>query len=601
MGAVGLLLAAAGACWVVRTNSRRTAESPWAVETSCGGCHAAIARTFAGSAKVRSFRTLPPGAWREPAGRVDHRPSERIYTVEAIDGSGLVTRRDTSDAAEPDAVWTGSIDFSVGSGRRVRSFLRRTPAGPKVLPVAWYAQRPGHWWMAPGYDTARHPDFRAPAATTCVPCHSGSHDRGPTQAEPIGCQTCHGPAAAHVRTARQANARLKLPRLDGTKSCIGCHSGAGHGSESGRGGLDLNSAGDRLALSRCFTVSGSLACVSCHDPHGEAPQRTVTRARDQCVGCHRQAHKPPGDCLDCHMPKRELAGIPGAFAVDHFIRRSVAGREPQPWRPPQREPGAAERAGEFVRKGDLAAALALLRDSPEDWQTLTVRAEVHILMGQTREGAESARAAIAADPDQPAPRLQLALSYEQLRDMSGAIQALREAVLLQPDHALAHGRLGNLLSIRGDTEGARRHLRRAVRLDPDLAEVRLYYGAFLVRQHEYAGAERELLAATRLDPNLAAAFHQLGNLAGARGDAAAAIQYFRRALAADPNLAEAHLSLAVALSAAGRIEAIPHLEKAARSNDPSVRDSARRALQVLAERRAREAEPSPPAPGGNQQ
>jgi predicted CXXCH cytochrome family protein len=94
-----------------------------------------------------------------------------------------------------------------------------------------------------------------------------------------------------------------------------------------------------LVQSRCYTESGTLSCVTCHNPHKNA-SRTASDYEALCLECHpsvkgqdRQAAKelarektwapcPTGaerDCLSCHMPRIKDA-VPRTIFTDHFIR-----------------------------------------------------------------------------------------------------------------------------------------------------------------------------------------------------------------------------------------------------------------------------------------
>ena len=86
-----------------------------------------------------------------------------------------------------------------------------------------------------------------------------------------------------------------------------------------------------MTLSKCYRASGTLHCITCHDPHVEsdAPQG-VANYRAQCLRCHseqscrmenakRQATNPPDNCLTCHMPKRTVTTIAHAALTDHSI------------------------------------------------------------------------------------------------------------------------------------------------------------------------------------------------------------------------------------------------------------------------------------------
>ena len=50
------------------------------------------------------------------------------------------------------------IDYVIGSGNHVRSYLHRNAEGKLVeLPVSWYSEKNGYWAMSQGYDLRTNP------------------------------------------------------------------------------------------------------------------------------------------------------------------------------------------------------------------------------------------------------------------------------------------------------------------------------------------------------------------------------------------------------------------------------------------------------------
>ena len=171
----------------------------------------------------------------------------------------------------------------------------------------------------------------------------------------LGCESCHLGAAEHVADPR------KLPSLEPRSSlfsvkhaesraatinrtCARCHQvlfsgyeptwegGSRHGQP---GGSEINSGEARdMLLGACVS---KLACTDCHDPHaadGTKRLRALAGAEQDalCTKCHGEfrepqalrahAHHDParegGRCLNCHMPKKNLA-LDGALTRYHRI------------------------------------------------------------------------------------------------------------------------------------------------------------------------------------------------------------------------------------------------------------------------------------------
>lgn len=104
----------------------------------------------------------------------------------------------------------------------------------------------------------------------------------------IGCESCHGPAGAHV--AKPGKDTAPVAEAD-SSSCMQCHNAGGHHT---RGGAVANSAhannadlaeGDRKPCNSCHSpegavdtingvaadktraMNGNIGCATCHDPH----------------------------------------------------------------------------------------------------------------------------------------------------------------------------------------------------------------------------------------------------------------------------------------------------------------------------------------------
>ena len=158
----------------------------------------------------------------------------------------------------------------MGSGNHVLTYLHQEVDGTLIeLPLAWYAELGGHWGMNPGYDNLRLMRRRQ-IAYECMFCHNAYPEipatahrdlsanpvyNGPLP-EGIDCQRCHGPGAAHVKTAQspgvsapQIRALILNPaRLNNEHKIV--------------------NAPYRLRQSQCYLKSeGALSCETCHNPH----------------------------------------------------------------------------------------------------------------------------------------------------------------------------------------------------------------------------------------------------------------------------------------------------------------------------------------------
>ena len=106
------------------------------------------------------------------------------------------------------------IDFVLGSGNHVRTYLHRTANNTLVqLPLAWYAEKGGYWAMNPGYDRPDHQGSLHAVSYDCMFCHNAypgiPAENGTPRSTPvfssvpegIDCQRCHGDGEKHVALA----------------------------------------------------------------------------------------------------------------------------------------------------------------------------------------------------------------------------------------------------------------------------------------------------------------------------------------------------------------------------------------------------------------
>ena len=138
------------------------------------------------------------------------------------------------------------VDFVLGSGHHVRTYLHRTASNTLVqLPLAWYAEKGGYWAMNPGYDRPDHQGFLRSVTYDCMFCHnaypeipgnvtSRSTPMFSSVPEGIDCQRCHGNGDKHVALASSPasrpeeirNAIVNPSRLTPERQmevCLQCH------------------------------------------------------------------------------------------------------------------------------------------------------------------------------------------------------------------------------------------------------------------------------------------------------------------------------------------------------------------------------------------
>jgi hypothetical protein len=187
------------------------------LRAQCATCHPAISASFAKTGMARSF--YKPASIETV--RFYHQPSQTWYAIEQRGGSYFQRRWRVGYADNETEIQESRIDYAMGSGNHVRTFLHRTDRGALIeLPLAWYSESGDQWAMNPGHDR----DYALPpraVAYECMFCHNSypkipsGHDEPGSEPlyegalpEGIGCERCHGDGTNHMRVARTAGAKV---------------------------------------------------------------------------------------------------------------------------------------------------------------------------------------------------------------------------------------------------------------------------------------------------------------------------------------------------------------------------------------------------------
>jgi hypothetical protein len=333
---------------------RNAKGQQFAGAASCRSCHQAIYDSFIESAHHASSSVASPetikGSFASNANTFE---LDSIHKV-VMEKNGDVLRQvaytnGKEERAEP-------FDIVIGSGKRGQSYLYWKYAGLYQLPVSYFT-RLNAWVNSPGFTTKKL-FFDRVIEARCLECHTTfAKERFTNEYDPaqimlgIDCEKCHGAAAEHVdfhtnnpkeqqgKYIISPNGFSRQQKLD---ACALCHSGtmqslipafsftpgdtlsgyftrnAAHIDSSA---LDVhaNQYG-LLTASKCFRVSQSMTCGSCHNPH-EKERGDLTSYSQKCMSCHTQGShnfctvKEPfdaeltGKCVNCHMPVKESRNI----------------------------------------------------------------------------------------------------------------------------------------------------------------------------------------------------------------------------------------------------------------------------------------------------
>jgi hypothetical protein len=254
------------------------------------------------------------------------------------------------------------FDILIGSGTKGQSFASWLNNKLLQLPITYFTS--AHQWSnSPGYPNKIA--FNRPITSRCLECHSTFADKiSPEQVEPeefdknrmilgVDCEKCHGPAKEHVEFQIKNPAEKKakfiinpasFTRQQSLDMCAVCHGGRLQKSKpsfeftagdkladyftidtTARDANSIDVHGNQsglLAASKCFTMSKTLTCITCHNTHENEQGKTALFSQ-RCMTCHEDKHTDikkcklqdlpentlKENCTNCHMPQQPSMAI----------------------------------------------------------------------------------------------------------------------------------------------------------------------------------------------------------------------------------------------------------------------------------------------------
>ncbi len=331
----------------------RREPAPFVGAARCAGCHAKEFKSQQQSNHANTLKSRselqdilwPDQPLVDPGNpRVTHRFRKLEQGVEI-------------EARASDQKLAALIEYAMGSNHQGRSFVGRDDQGQaRELRVSQYPADPA--WSQTLDHPSEPPDpygylgrpISDEAIRKCVHCHSTNfrevqYPEGRPEASDhgIGCERCHGPGGHHLRAVetRFPDLAIARPRLATAEQvvalCGQCHKALD--SMASQKPNVIRFQAPTLVQSRCYTESGTLSCVTCHNPHRNA-SRVASEYEAVCLQCHASPNRPDQpslkkedrsktwaacptgavrDCLSCHMP-RVSGAIARAVFTDHHIR-----------------------------------------------------------------------------------------------------------------------------------------------------------------------------------------------------------------------------------------------------------------------------------------
>jgi predicted CXXCH cytochrome family protein len=577
--------------WLFLSGGALAQQDRYVGSEVCAGCHRAI---YDSQAKTAMANTWRPNA--TPAQPLKLDEGALHYEV----------RRAGDHVEFSVAKISAPVSAMVGGKRHGISYLLRLdriddiPLERAALIEGRYAVgRLGTLVLSPGFQKEEPTDLEGSLGRVlnprfeqrCLSCHGQPGTLGAGKQGGVRCESCHGPASAHV----DSRVRPKhLSEANSMEVCAQCHSGLSATTHTDPMPEDLIVSSQVLALrhSECFIQSGEkLVCTACHNPHEDSAVVEQTSVA-VCLRCHSLTapqhaaicpiNRTQG-CVGCHMPKVHLDSFQVA---DHWIRAILpTGQKAAPLNESLRSQVVPKR--EFLRlivvddaekmktvtrrlaEGEsfrtVAHELSMDASAPSggyigdtalpEMDAKLAAAAAHLPYGGTSGVIETGNRLVILER-QPrdfrweADRLfHEATDLKDRGDLAGAIAKDRQALEVYPYLLRGLVMMATTVGQAGKMERAAEILRFAVQSYPKDALSQFDLAMSLSRQPaEHIAALRKTI---ELDPDMVAAYQSLGAALYATGQAEAAIQTFRLGLRVDPLSAILYYDLGLALKGQG--------------------------------------------------
>lgn len=587
-------------------------EAAYVDSKLCAGCHAEIAKTYRATGMARSFYRPSPTTDMEDYAHAQffHSPSGTYYEMVRRDGKYFQRSYQLGYRGAQTNIVEKQIDYVMGSGNHVRTYLHRTSRNVLVeLPLAWYAENGGAWGMNPGYDRPDHQAARRRISYDCMFCHNAypqipAGSKQPSSEpvfsgdlpEGIDCQRCHGPGKAHVDAAtRQGFASPQGPRTEPLRRlivnparlsadrqfevCMQCHLETtsfrlpnsvvrydrhpfsyvpgeplenfqlffDHAPNTGHDDkFEIVNSVYRLRQSACFLKSAGK--LSCTTCHNPHSIPRAEQAATHYAAVCRQCHG------SAHAPSPDCVSchMPKRRAED-VVHAVMTDHKIQRRPPANATAGIAERhedAGHTYKGSVVPYHPKPLPATAENELYLAV---VQVVQ-QSNLAAGVSQLAAAIEKHKPARAefyLQLADAQRAAGDPGSATRLYDAALAHDPNFLPALLKAGR--AAREDHQSVRAvpYLEKAAALKADNPEAWHELGLIYLDLNQRDKAQQSFQRAASLDPDFPEAHNSLGGILAESGDRSRAEQAFRAAIRAQPDYAEAHNNLAGLLMLSG--------------------------------------------------
>jgi nitrate/TMAO reductase-like tetraheme cytochrome c subunit len=341
------------------TDDRKVNYKKFAGAATCITCHKNIYESFI---HTSHFLTSQPASEKYIKGSFEK--GKNIFPF----NDHLFVSMEKRDSGFYQVAWLHGIekvakrfDIVTGSGAKGQTYLSWRNNELFQLPISFLTAA-NEWANSPGYDPGKV-IYNRPVTSRCLECHSTYFNViSPSGKEPeeydhdqilygVECEKCHGPGAKHVEYQTQNSKDQvgryiinpsKFSRQQSLDLCGLCHGGRLQKTKpsfefvagdtlsnyfvpgtAGPATKEIDVHGNQLGLlkeSKCFRVSATMTCITCHNTHENERGETELFSQ-RCMTCHNKEHGTfckidpstvssiTSNCIDCHMPKQPSMSV----------------------------------------------------------------------------------------------------------------------------------------------------------------------------------------------------------------------------------------------------------------------------------------------------
>jgi Flp pilus assembly protein TadD len=500
------------------------------------------------------------------------------------------------------------VKYIVGSGQHTNSHIWEVNGYLYQVPMTFYTQK-AIWDLPPGFEDGDNSRFSRIISLECMGCHNAyphydftAENKFLMVKTGIDCERCHGPGEIHVRekslghfvdTSKFIDYTIvnpkKLPRDLQVNLCQRCHlqgiSVINEGKtifdwkpammdseimnvfmpryeNDNNGKFIMASHADRMKMSQCYIQSGTMTCLTCHNPHVSVKFSPVGHFNNVCSSCHStNTHNelctaPMADrlakkdnCVECHMPMSETMDIPHVMVHDHWIKKPVVYADKNKIQKfiglkclTTDHPSDLLKAEGYLEFYDAYVANPQLLDSiqfylarvTDSTSTRAINAWIYFYYLKNDFTKITCIAAKMGDCIDPYTIYRIGDAYYNLNDYKNALVYINRALKLRPAELLFKTRQGDIYVMMNDMKSASQAYSDVLTWNPDYAMAYCNLGYVKFMMGDYDVAKKNYDMALALDPDYTQALFNEAQLFLVRQNKNAAVDAIKKILKHDP-------------------------------------------------------------------